>query len=431
VSANGSGAVSFSGVPKITGHLRLISPVWITPNIQLSYWTSPDFEFGTNQIFQIQAPFENITTIKATYPDGQPLIGAKATWPNGDGISDGNGNIYAGTYAFEYKGPLGNPLDQMNAVMYRKTDLAGEVSVARLGEYGMRIGISSCSKNGRATSLSTCRTNLSSSSGIGVLFNEICYHARNSILIRKAVFCSESTYKIGGTVLGVEPESIPPLYTSVKYDDGNLTEARSVSGSNTVIFESIKQASSFISLYEVASKSPVSISVATNQASGRRPFYAEVIGPNNKQVRTCKNDLSVTKFSSTKPALVKICPTISGDYIVKTSGIGGTVKAYIKVTKSAPMRPESIEISGVQSQKTVNFRVSPPRYDGGVPVSKLKYTVSCGTKTLSGSKTISFEEEAKDVSIARVPGIGRCKLSLTISNKYGTSPSAGLYYIQH
>jgi len=181
----------------------------------------------------------------------------------------------------------------------------------------------------------------------------------------------------------------------VSYDDGIITQAKSVVLRNT---DTVVQLD-YMPWVEVSADSlaaglgaavTIPVSVATDNseiatrsrlARANQGIKVTVIPPAGAGKGTCKAKLTATTNKSGKASLT-VCATTSGMYRFQAEGAAAVDGVLLKVKGAAPMPPTAVTVRSL-SVGTAKASWNPPAYDGGSKVTE--YVI---TATAKGKPTV-------------------------------------------
>jgi hypothetical protein len=240
--------------------------------------------------------------------------------------------------------------------------------------------------------------------------------------------CSSSSPKVTANYEAEENSATPGA--ELTYQDGSFTQTLTAGTTAPAYFGFGRDVVISSTGTQVQKGLPVTITASTLRTKLKTPFTIHVVSPTNLPVKTCTNKTSKISFSNLKTGEIDICPKTSGLYKVLAGGISGSTSIFIKVSGSAPTEITNLTLNSVQTESKILMSFGQPIYDGGAPVEKLNYEIACGTKTRKGFVELNPLNALSNVEIPNTT-TGRCKISLNVSNKFGSSPTISQFILQH
>ncbi len=247
--------------------------------------------------------------------------------------------------------------------------------------------------------------------------------------------------------------ALEPLLVQATYDDGELNQSTAPTAMAETLTTLELDYLPIVSLTKEEVTAPVnsivSIPISVGDAEPSVPARLGLIGrssfgpraastksyggvqvsvspPPGASQTACKSKTALSATtSSTGRATLKVCASVSGEYIIRTRGAVSAGAVTIRVSNSKPMQVTSLDSRSLAAGKAL-IAWGLPRYSGGSTIKS--YTV---VASATGSPTItkvftstSSSFKTRSFNFSGLAPDKRWTFKVTSTNKYGTSPSA-------
>lgn len=246
--------------------------------------------------------------------------------------------------------------------------------------------------------------------------------------------------------------AVEPVLVQATYDDGELNQSTQptslLDGLTTLELDYLPIVSLAKETVVAPVNSIVSIPLSVGEATEPAPARFGQIGRSSIDIRAastssyagvsvsvspppgasqtvCKAKTSLSaKTSSSGRAILKVCASVSGEYVIRTKGAVSAGSITIRVSNSKPMQVTSLDSQSLTSGRAL-VAWGTPRYNGGSSIKSYTITATAPgskalTKVFTSSSTV-FKSRA--YNFTGLAPDKRWTFRVTASNKYGSSPS--------